>query len=350
MRLDQLTLPQRLLAGLGCVVVLACFGIGVVVAVWEVRANLSRDRERHEAPAGWTDSLRAFGRLPDLAGLVPATTDTGDGAWVVYDSARAWRVAGIEHAYRARIGAMAPDASDSAMWRAIWSDTTLDAFAGAARAASWRATDRMLAMAPAAAQRNLLQLPTPRFNGVRDAARALVIRGLMRQQHGNRDGARADLAAATGLGFQMIRREPGYLGFLVGRATLASGLHGWLAYATAAHDSALAMRAEGLRAAYGGRPMVGGYLLMDEPDSAIAIMQGGDLAPGLRLFALEQTLASSTLRPTGILFGPPRRVRAAIRGLTQDPDPNVARMAAIADRTAARMNAFGLVGLLREMR
>ena len=349
MRLDQLTLPQRLLAGLGCVVVLLFLGVVALLAIWQARANLAMEHERSAAPEGWADSLRAFGRIPDLAGLLPAATDSADGAWAVYDSTRTWRVTGAEHAYRARTGSIQADAADSALWRRIATDTALDAYARAARAASWHATDRALAMAPEAARRNFMLFREPQYTSVRDAGRALVTRALMRLDRGDRAGARADIAAATGLGFQMLRHEPGYIGFLVGRATLASGLHGWSVYATATHDSTLGARVEELRARFAARPGASSGLLMVETDTAISIVRDGGLAPGLRFFAVGQMLAGSAMRPTGLLFGPPRRARAAIRDLARDPDPDVARLGEIADRTAGRMNAFGFPGLMREV-
>jgi hypothetical protein len=348
MRLSELSLAQRLLAGLGCVVVLIALGVAGLLTVWQLRANLMMEREQREAPAGWADSLRAYGRIPDLGDLVPAATDSGDGAWAVYDTARAWRVVGVERAYRALIGAMPADAADSALWRRIATDTALDAFAGAARSVSWHATDRVLTSAPAAARRNVMLLPEPKYSPVRDAARALVVRGLMRLERGDRAGARADLAAATGLGSQMLRHEPGYLGFLVGRATLASGLHGWSVYATKTRDSTLGAQVEGFRSQFGGRPGATSGLLMVETDTAISIARDSSLAPGLRLFAVWQMLSASALRPTGLLFGPPRRARACIRELAHDPDRDIARLAEIADRTAGRMNAFGFPGLVRE--
>ena len=79
------------------------------------------------------DSVRSAGRLPDLGGLTLPRTDSGDGAWVVYDTARAYHRDGLDHAYRALVGSETPNAADSALWRALEADTTLDAWAAAAR-------------------------------------------------------------------------------------------------------------------------------------------------------------------------------------------------------------------------
>ena len=256
MPLSSLSLPQRILAGIGCSVVLAGLAIGALLLLWERRARHDLARELAEAPAGWADSVRVAARV--------------------------------------------------------------------------------------------MLLPIAQYSGVRDAGRALVIRALMRQERGEVPGARADLAAAVGLGVQLVRHEPSYIGLMVGRTIAASGLHGWERFAVRADDTALAARAAALGAWARGRPGTYARYLLAEPDTAVAIARDTTLPPGARLLAVEQALSASLLRPRGLLVGPPRPVRRAIADLTRDADPNVARVAVVADATARRMNLFGIVGLIRE--
>jgi hypothetical protein len=328
-------------------VVLAVLAIAVLLFAWDRRAARAAAAELDTAPPGWADSVRIAGRMPDLGDFAVPRTDSGDGAWVVYDTTRLFRLAGVEHGYRALIGRDTANAADSTLWRALATDTLLDAWAAAARAQRWSATERLLATLPAGTPPTLLLPPLPQYGPARDAGRALVIRGLQRLQRGDRAGARADLAAATGLGAQMVRREPTYLGTLIGRAAIASGLSGWQRYGVVTGDTALASRATRLRDWATSRPGATGGLLLAAPDTAIAIASDTSLALGTRTFAMEQLLAAWFLRPRGLVFGPPARVKAALAALAADPDPDMARMGAIAVGTAARLNLFGLPALMR---
>lgn len=350
MDLKSLSLPQRLLAGAGCVVVLGVLAAVILLFAWDRRAAQRSAAELDTAPPGWADSVRTLGRLPDLGDFVLPRTDSGDGAWVVYDTTRLFRLGGVEHGYRALLGSDTANAADSALWRALATDTRLDAWAGAARAQRWSATEQLLATIPPGRVPSLLLPPLPQYGPARDAGRALVIRGLQRLQRGDREGARADLAAATGLGAQLVRREPTFLGTLIGRATIASGLSGWQRYGVVTGDTALGARAARLRAWATARPGGNAGLLLAAPDTAVALANDTALALGVRTFAMEQLLAAWFLRPRGLVFGPPASVKAALAALAADPDPDMARMAAIAAGSAARLNLFGLPGLMRETR
>jgi len=347
--LKSLSLPQRLLAGAGCIVVLLLIALVAIFIWWERAASAAVERDLRGAPAGWTDSLRIAGRVPDPGDLARPRTDSGDGAWVVYDTARAFQLAGIQHAYRARVGTETATAADSAIWAALAADTALDRWAAAAGTRDWDATTRLLAMRPGA-RTNVVLMPVPSYVPARDAARALVIRGLGRLQRGDRAGARADLAAATGLGFQLVRHEPTFIGLLVGHAIAASGATGWQRFAQATRDTALAAQADRLRAWAALRPAGTTGLLAAAPDSAVAIARDTSLALGIRVFALEQVLAGWFVRPRGLVFGPPARVMRTLESFTADPDPDMRRMAEVTLGTARRLNLFGLQGLTRETR
>ncbi len=348
MDLKSLSLAQRLLAGVGCVVVLALAAVLALLLYWERRATRALATDLEAAPAGWVDSLRVAGRLPDLGDLAATATDTGDGSWVVYDTARALRRGGLDHGYRALVGTEAPNAADSALWAAVAADTALDAWVAAARTTRWDATDRFLAMLPPDRPANIVSLPLPSYLPAREAVRTLVIRGIRRVERGDRAGARTDLAAATGLGARMMQREPIYLGSLVGRVAIGAGLTGWQRYAAVTGDTALGARATRLRAWASMRPGTYSGLLMAAPDSALRLARDSTLALGTRTLAAEQLLAAWLLRPRGLVFGPPRRVKDALAELSRDSDPDMARMAALAAATASRLHLFGLPGILRE--
>ena len=347
MDIRNLSLPKRLLAGLGCVTVLVLLvAVALLFHLDRKAANRARQDLAQAAP-GWMDSLRATGRLPDLTGLVSPSTDATDGAWAVYDTTLSISRVGVDHAYRALTGTDTATAADSALWVELAADTTLDRWAAAAGASRWDATTRVLATHPAGSVPNILLLPAPDYFRVRNAVRALVIRGIMRLQRRDQDGARADFAAATGIGLRMARREPTYLGFLMGRVAIASGLAGWQRYAAATRDTALAARVTRLQPWAQTRPVSAGPL-MAAPDSALVIAADTGLALGVRTLGLEQALAAWVVRPRALVFGPPRRSLRALDAFAADPDPDMAAMARLFAGTAHRLNLFRVWGLVRE--
>ena len=344
MALQKLTFTQRLAAGCGCVtflvVMLLVLGY-VFISAWQKdRAG----RALRDAPANWTDSIRAAGRLPDLTGLAQLRYDSGDAA----AAARALpRRPGIELAYRAIVGLRQATAEDSAQWRAIMADTSLDTFVALARRAQWRALEVTLAEADSATRRNLFRMPLPRIGNARDASRALVIRAMMRLQRGDRAGARGDLAAVTALGEQAARYEPSMLGNLIGRAQLSSAARGWERYAVRTGDSALAARARGLLAWAALRPQ-STWLMMYAPDSALALAADTTLALGIRGEALGQLLMGRALTPRGFVFGIPRRDLRAMRELAERSGGDMATLTGIAIETARRIRFMGFMRLMRE--
>ena len=345
--LKKLTLPQRLGAGLGCVLVLALVVAAILYAVLETTAATRTRRELAAAPAGWTDALRGLARMPALAELsLPRDLD-GDGAAVVHDTAQWWRGGNVEPAYRALVTGSAV-AADSAAWAVVLADTSLDRFVAAARMREWHALDRILARASPAARRNLLALPLPRYGPARDVTRALVIRGLRRLARGDRLRARTDLGAAMGLGVHAFEREPSILGSLVGRGMIRSAARGWERYGVATGDSASAARARTVLAWVGDAPGNLEGLLLLAPDTALAIARDSTLALGAREAALRGVLGSWFLHPRGMLFGVERRYRDALRGLGTDHDRDFATLATIAANTADRISVWHISQIMRE--
>jgi hypothetical protein len=348
--LPSLTRTQRLFAGAGCVLVLVLLLGGVGVAFWSVWREQQIAASVRDLPPGWLDSTRALGRLPALGSLALERTEPGDAAPVVGDTAGLRVVPGVDHAYRALVGTAEPNAGDSAAWAALDTATALDRWVAAARRTDWRALDRTLAAAdPAVAGRNLLALPLPLFNHPRRAAYGLVVRGLRRAERGDAAGARGDLGAAMALGEQMARHEPTLVGVLVGRAMMSASATGWSTLAARQPDTALATRARAVKAWATGRPTFLGANLTALPDSAVALARDTTVVLGLRAFAMEQLLRGGLVRPWQLLLGPPGTVKDALRDVERDPDPELARVAAIASETARRLNALGARGVVREM-
>ena len=346
MKLRDLTLTQRLAAGLGCVVILAILAVVVAYGVLQATARSRARRQLAEAPPGWADSLRGFARLPALGDLALEHDLNGDGSAVAYDPSRRWTGPDVEMAYRALMGLHA-GREDSAAWRTVAADTGLDRFVTAARMRRWDALDRVLTATPAAAS-NILAVPTPSLAAIRNASRALVIRGLVRVARGDRAGARTDLGAAMGLGRQMFAREPTVLGLLVGRAMIVSAAHGWERYAEATRDSVLAARAHAALRWEARWPQGAGGFLALAPDTALALARDTTLALGMRAEALRGVMDTWLLSPRGMLFGVERRQREAIRAFAADRDRDLARIAAAVAATADRINVWHLGELQRE--
>ena len=345
MRLKDLSLSQRLAAGCGCVGVLVVLVtlLGYAgMSLWA--SSRARDRVR-TAPPGWVDSIRAMARIPDLTGLQLERTDSGDGA----AAARALPPRrGIDHAYRAAIGLATATAEDSARWREVAADTTLEAVVRIARRREWRAVEASLAGRDSLARHNILLFPVPNISLARDAVRALVIRAMVRLDRRDRAGARSDLAAATSVGEQTFRHEPTMLGTLIGRTQLSSAARGWERYATRTGDSAVERKAAVVVRWASGIPGAYTGLLLAQPDSALALATDTTLALGPRGDALTQVVASRALTPRGFVFGMPGRELERLEALAASGDPEFRQLATIAAETARRLRFFGVLKLLRE--
>jgi hypothetical protein len=349
MDLKSLSLPERVAAGAGCVVVLAAIAAGVLYGVFEFRATALLREDLARAPAGWAAALRTWGQAPVLTGLVAARTDAGDGATEAHDTTRAWRLPGIETAYRALSGGPETATSaDSAIWSKVDNDTSLDRFVRLARRREWRALDAVLALGDSTVRRNVLAMPMPKYGDLRNASRALVIRAIMRLDRGDRDGARADLGATMAIGEQLFRREPSLIGTIIGRSIMGSGANGWARWARDAHDSVLGARAMAVREWAGAAPGSVAEYLIAAPDTALTFAQDTALALGMRAEGLNDILLGYMARPRGSMFGVPSRYRAALRALSRDPDGDLARLAAMTAATASRINFRGLSDLQRE--
>lgn len=347
MKLSELSLPQRLAAGCGCVVGLALTVGAVLYLAFDVMSRRRLAEEMAGAPAGWADTLRSGGRLPDLAGLSLERDQPGDGSAVAHDTTLRWQQGNVEGPYRAIVAA-GGTRDDSAAWRGVAADTALDRFVAASRQREWHALDRVLAGADTMVRRNILMLPAPRYAPLRNAVRGLVIRGLVRQQRGDVAGARRDLGAAMSLGEQLFRREPSAIGSFMGKSAIASAAHGWSRFGDVAHDTALAGRARTVLAWAAAAPSRMAQMLIVAPDTGLVLARDTTLVLGVRAEALANVMSAWLLRPRGFLFGPPRAHLRAMEELSHDRDPDFARLAAMTAATARRINVFGFSELLRE--
>jgi len=348
MDLKSLSLPERVAAGTGCVAVLATIVGGVLYGAFEFRATARMREDLGQAPSGWAASLRAYARAPNLAPFMIARSEAGDAAAEAHDTTRAWRLPGIETAYRAMAGG--PEAAtsvDSAIWNRVAADTSLDRFVRLARRREWQALDAVLAGADSTVRRNVLAIPVPRYGDLRNTCRALVVRAALRLNQGDQAGARTDLGAAVAIGDQMFRREPSLVGSIIGRSIIGSGANGWLRLARATGDTALARRAQAARD-WAAIPPTATDVLLAATDTALAFAQDTSLALGMRAEALGDILLGYVVRPHGALFGVPGRYRRAIRALGRDPDPDLARLATMTAATAERVHFRGLGELMRE--
>jgi hypothetical protein len=330
--------------------VLSLILVGVSVGYLWFDLSIARRLRRalDEAPASWMDSVRSHFRVPDLAGMLAATDQPGDGAYLLRDTLE-WELAYPEHAFQALTGRAEPTGADSAQWQAIRRSAHPDVWARAARMTGWEATRRLIERSDPAVDSNLLALEAISYRSERSATRGLVIRGILRLRSGDRTGAKADFAAATTLGDRLARREPSALGFYVGRSAIWAAMAGWTELAQVTGDSALERRAHSIREWALDDTESISSMLVGAPDSALTLAADSILPLGLRAEALRSVIGGWLLRPRGFLFGPPKSiVRELHRQAFSSSDPDYARLAAIAWRTAERMNALSIKELIEE--
>lgn len=288
------------------------------------------------APQGWLDSLRATARVPDLTAFALPRTVAGDGSAAAYDSALHWTP---PPQFAAAYGSLTRDrsatAADSALWREVAADASLDRFVAAARLRDWAATARATAGADTM---DLFALEVPRSDGARSACQGLIMRARVRLARRDVAGARTDLAAAVAIGEQMARREPTLVGALTGKRILAEALQAYRFLAAASGDSALARAAGAAEAWAGSRRGTNLTLLEAAPKSALLLAADTTVPLGWRGEALAAILFSDLLRIRGLVFGVPASTVAAVRPFSTDHDPDFARLARIFLATAERIN------------
>jgi hypothetical protein len=328
----------------------AALGVPFVLAVagylfLESRSAAYAQRELGAAPGGWADSVRYYGRLPDLAGLAAERSDSGDGAALLWDSTLRWTPPeGFRGAFVRLFSDSAATAADTAVWAAVVADTALNRLAVHVRRREWRGLEQ--AVAASATDNSLLDLAIPRMAGVRDLEWGVLLRGLWRLNRRDVAGARADFAAATALGVRLVRDEASVYTVMVGRRMIANAMRGYERLAAATRDTALAARAAGIRAWAGAHAQRFSSLLALSPQAAATVARDTALVPGVRLDAMAWLAFGHYTRPSYILRGMGSRRRAELLALRASPDPVIARLAGMvladADRRGfwARLRGF----------
>jgi hypothetical protein len=329
---------RRIGVALGIVALILAFAAGGLYW-WADRALTAGHRlALARAPRGWLDSMRTTARVPDLAAFALPRTAAGDGSAAAYDSTLRWTPPPrFLDAYGTLTRGRPAGAADSALWRAVAADATLDRFVAFARRRGWDATSRALG-GGGADTADLFGLELPRSSSARVACEGLVMRALVRLARRDAAGARTDLAAAAGVGEQMARREPTLLGALTGKRILAEALRAYGVLASATHDTGLARAARAAEAWAAGRRGTNLTLLEAAPDSALVLAADTTVPLGWRAEALAATLFSDLLRMRGLVFGVPASTIDALRPFVRDRDPDLARLARVAVATAERIN------------
>lgn len=303
------------------------------------------DQQERDVRSGWVDIMRAEGRVPDLAGLALERTVEGDGSALAYDSAAFWRPERDVTPLFGGVTRHRPIAPrDSALWRRLASDTGLDRVVAAARMRTWNATVR----AAPGDSTWVWGLRFPAFAAFRQAMQALIVRAYWRAVHRDDAGSRADLGAVLALGDQMARREPTAPGSQFGRSWIRDAARACAELADRTADSARARRCRALFAA-SARPAFFVGSLHARPDTAALVAADTTLPLSWRAEALQALALRSLARMRGLVFGIPRADVARVEPFLHDPDPDVARIAALTQRTAERMRHLSIRDRLRAM-
>jgi hypothetical protein len=327
---------RRVAIALGIVaLVLACAVAGV--AWWADRALTAAHRlALARAPQGWLAAMRASARVPELSAFALPRTVDGDGSAAAYDSAQRWKSPPqFPAAYESLTGGRPAGAADSAVWRAVATDTALDRLVAAARRRSWDATVRATLGADST---DLFAVAAPRAGDALRGCQGLIMRARLRLARHDLAGARTDLAAAVAIGEQMARREPTLVGALAGQRILAEALGAYGALAAASRDSGLARAAGAAEAWAGTRRGTDLTLLEAAPESALVLAADPTVPLGWRGEALAAVLFSDLTRLRGLVFGVPASTLDALRAFATDRDPDFARLARVALATADRIN------------
>ena len=349
-----MNVKRLVLIGLSIVLLIVVAGLGALYVILTRAADEQQAAALRRAPAGWRDSVRYYATVPaDAAALAVARTADVNGDELLWDTVPPLRASGAASAVIDRMArGMNVSATDTALARDAATDTALRRVAAMARARRWESLTLALARADTASAHNILMLPLPRYSRVRDGARALLVRARFHLAAGRTAPARDDVALALSVGDWMARREPTVLGFIVGRVIIHRSAVVLEAVAAAERDTATAARAARL-AAWSERRNVQFRPATAVPDSALALANDTALALGWRAEAVSAAVLGSLSRPSGVLFGPPRRLRRAVAALDGRGDADLARLIRINAATAEwlddlgpreRLRLFGSVG------
>ncbi|MGD0484230.1 MAG: hypothetical protein ABSB58_06205, partial [Gemmatimonadales bacterium] len=179
------------------------------------------------------------------------------------------------------------------------------------------------------------------------ALEGLLVRAYWRAAHHDEAGARSDVGTVLALADQMARREPTLPGALFGRAWVRDGARACAELADRSGDGARAGRCRRLMEG-SGHPFFAIFgSLLARPDTAALVAADTALPLGWRAEALQALALHSLLRARGIVFGVPRADIARLQPFLGDRDGDLARVAAVTQRTAERMRHLSMRDRLR---
>ncbi len=336
-------MPKALKVLLITLVAGSAVAVGAILYL-DGRAKTYSQRELGAAPAGWQDSIRSAGRVPDLSGLAAERADSGDGALLLWDTTLHWsppRDFGL--AFARLFNDSGATAADTALWALVVRDTALNRLAVFARRREWHGLDR--AIAASARESSLVALALPRIIPLAALGRGVLLRGLSRIRQRDLAGARADFAAVTALGEHIVRGEPSLLAVLGGRRLIADAMRAYERLAAVIRDTALAGRAAAIRS--WGVSRAGRYSLLLEhsPQEAVYVARDTMLVPGVRGDAMVWVAFAQYTRPIFTLRGMGGQRRAELLALAASDDVTISRLASMvladADRTNMRERLRG---------
>jgi hypothetical protein len=321
-------------AGCAALVGLVLLAAGATTWFWARLAGRRDAAVAASMPAGWVELVRRRTIVPASAyQLAPPRDLPSNGADALWDTTRGvWRRLRLDSAL-ARVSAGRPGPRDLAARGEIEHDPVLDRWAQSARSARWSNLRRMTS-SPGSGRRHLFDLRQPRYGHTLQAMEILALRGWLRAGAGDTVGARADFAAVVGIGIMLVRHEPTLDGFLTGRAVVHYGAEGLAHLAARTRDTALARRARDVSGWSAPSTATSYSILIAAADSSLAMARDTALSLGWRTAALMGYVAAPLQRPTGILFGMPRRVLEELEAVSRMGDAESRAVATLALETA----------------
>jgi hypothetical protein len=338
---------QRGLVTALCAVV-AVAVIGGAGYLWWLERELSDNDTLAVAgtPKGWMDSIRAVRTLPaEVERVALPMTEDGNAAPLLLGGGHSvdWGLAmHAQSVYNGLVLRHVVSPADSMQWKAIALDSTLDRYVRAARQRRYEPLETLLARSDSSARHNFFAMAVPRFGQTKGVAYGLAVRSRWRRTHVDRRGADQDVAAIFRLGAQLYRRDPTLIGCLVGQAIVGVGAVE-LPAGPAVGEIGNWMR-HARRAAQYSR------LLQLFPDSAVAVAADTAMPLCWRTEALASLVYGDLIHPRRAVFGPSRATAARLEPFTRDPDPQMAKAAALVLATWHWIDGLGPRGRWRLMR
>ena len=339
---------------LGCLAVCFVFALLVVggTMLWMLRRENTRPDVVAPVPAGWRDSIRAWGRVPaEAVALAPPRTDSGNAAELLHELPRSsWPWITLRKLELGR----PLDAEDSQVVARVRVDTTIDIVARAARMRSYAATAPVLERS---LQRNaLFDVAIPSLWAMPDArsrADLLAVRARLRAAGGQSAAALDDFRAVLGLDVMIMERSPSWSGVREARRNIGRTARALADLVAVRRDTATAHAVARLVAAVGDDRGGMGWLwfrLAQHPDSAFAAVADTTLPFGFRAqILLDAAMGSFQRSATRAILGPDRATVRRVRSFEASSDRELAAVALAADSVLVRVDRVGYWRRLRAL-